>query len=34
MVADLMAVELLPEIGPILPNISLSLPIWTGKAVY
>ncbi|CAE6462254.1 unnamed protein product [Rhizoctonia solani] len=34
MVADLMAVELLPEIGPIQPNISLSLPIWTGKAVY
>ncbi|CAE6456905.1 unnamed protein product [Rhizoctonia solani] len=34
MVADLMAVDLLPEIGPILPNISLSLPIWTGKAVY
>ncbi|CAE6478126.1 unnamed protein product [Rhizoctonia solani] len=34
MVADLMAVKLLPEIGPILPNISLSLPVWTGKAVY
>lgn len=34
MVADLMAVDLLPDIGPILPNVSLSLKIWTGQAVY
>ncbi|QRV75501.1 carbohydrate esterase family 12 protein [Ceratobasidium sp. AG-Ba] len=34
MVADLMLLGLSPDIGPILPNISLSSKIWTGKAVY
>ncbi|KAG8729875.1 hypothetical protein FRC12_020655 [Ceratobasidium sp. 428] len=34
MVADLMAVNLLPEIGLILPNISLSSKIWTGQTIY
>jgi hypothetical protein len=34
LVADLMAVELLPDVGPIIPNIPLSTKIWTGQAVY
>ncbi|KAG8715436.1 hypothetical protein FRC08_010584 [Ceratobasidium sp. 394] len=34
MVADLMAVNLVLDIGPILPNVSLSLKIWTGQAIY
>jgi hypothetical protein len=34
MVADLMAVDLLPDVGPIVPNIPLSAKIWTGQAVY
>ena len=34
MVADLMVVDLLPSVGPILPSVSLSLKIWTGLAIY